>query len=138
MKSLRIANWDGSATRSVETSFVEVTRDMLMRNLLDPYLSAQRTNISGAEASCSSVYCETALKMAAADYHDYDELLIASGDQATKLLEAKTHSKDISAWQFGKLNALTMNHPLGHRESCIACSALAPSSNREAPTPPRP
>jgi penicillin amidase len=47
------------------------------------------------------------------DYHSYDELLIASGDQATALLEASTHSKEISAWQIGKINALTMNHPLG-------------------------
>ena len=46
-------------------------------------------------------------------YHSYDEILIESADQATALLEASTHSKELSAWQIGKINVLTMNHPMG-------------------------
>ncbi len=111
----RLANWDGSATAgSVETSFVEVTRDTLMRNLLAPYLSASTDEFQWR----GSVFLDRILrdrpqKWLPPDDHSYDQLLISSGDQATKLLEARTNSKDISAWQIGKLNALTMNHPLG-------------------------
>jgi penicillin amidase len=69
-------------------------------------------------------------------YHSYDDLLIASGDQATKLLEASTHSKKLSAWQIGKINALTMNHMLGQSgilHQILSIGPLEQSGNAYAP-----
>jgi penicillin amidase len=111
----RLANWDGSATAgSVETSFVEVARDTLMRNLLEPYLSASTDEYQWrGSVLLDGILRDRPQKWLPPNYHSYDELLISSGDRATKLLEARTNSKDISAWQIGKINALTMNHPLG-------------------------
>ena len=111
----RLAKWDGQASAdSVETSFVEVTRDVFVRNLLEPYLSTQ-TDLYQWRGSVrvDRILRERPPKWLPPDYHSYDQLLIASGDQATALLEASTHSKEISAWQIGKINRLTMNHPLG-------------------------
>jgi penicillin amidase len=111
----RLAKWDGRATAdSVETSFVEVARDALVRNLLEPYLSAE-TDLYQWRGSVlvDRILRERPAKWLPSDYHSYDDLLIASGDQATALLEASTHSKEISTWQIGKINRLTMNHPLG-------------------------
>ena len=111
----QLAKWDGSASvDSVDTSFVEVTRDTLVRNLLEPYLSAE-TDLYQWRGSVlvDRILRERPAKWLPSNYHNYDELLIASGDQATALLETSTHSKEISAWQIGKINTLTMNHPLG-------------------------
>ena len=111
----RLEKWDGRATvDSIETSFVEVTRDALVRNLLEPYLSAE-TDLYQWRGSVliDRILRERPPKWLPAGYHSYDEILIASGDQATHSLEASTHSKDISAWRIGKLNALSINHPMG-------------------------
>ena len=110
-----LAKWDGSANAdSVETSFVEVTRDAFMRNLLTPYLGASTDLYQGR----GSVFIDRILrdrpeKWLPPGYHNFDELLIASADQATALMDATTRSKELSAWQIGKLNMLTMDHPLG-------------------------
>jgi penicillin amidase len=111
----RLEKWDGrAAVDSVEASFVEVTRDALMRNLLEPYLSAN-TDLYQWRGSVliDRILRDRPPRWLPQGYHSYDEILIASGDQATELLEAATHSKDISAWPIGKLNTLMMNHPMG-------------------------
>jgi penicillin amidase len=134
----RLAKWDGQASAgSVETSFVEVTRDAVMRNLLEPYLSAS----TDAYQWRGSVFLDRILrdrpqKWLPSGYHSYDDLLIASGDQATKLLEASTHSKKLSAWQIGKINALTMNHMLGQSgilHQILSIGPLEQSGNAYAP-----
>ena len=110
-----------------------------MRNLLEPYLSAS-TDLYQWRGSVflDRILRDRPQKWLPPDYHSYDELLIASGDQATELLEASTHSKDISAWQIGKINALTMNHPLGqsgilHR--ILSIGPLEQSGTRMRPRP---
>jgi penicillin amidase len=111
----RLEKWDGRATAdSVEASFVEVTRDTLMRNLLEPYLSAN-TDLYQWRGSVliDRILRDRPPRWLPQGYQSYDEILIASGDQATELLEAATHSKGTSAWSIGKLNTLTVNHPMG-------------------------
>jgi penicillin G amidase len=134
----RLAKWDGRASAdSVETSFVEVARDAFVRNLLEPYLSAE-TDLYQWRGSVlvDCILRDRPQKWLPADYHSYDELLMDSADQATAMLEASTHSKEISAWQIGKLNALTMNHPLGqsgilHR--ILSIGPMEQSGNAYAP-----
>ncbi len=134
----RLGKWDGSASvDSVETSFVEVTRDAFVRNLLEPYLSAE-TDLYQWRGSVlvDRILRERPPNWLPSNYHSYDELLIASADQATALLEASTRSKDISVWEIGKINALTMNHPLGqsgilHR--FLSIGPLEQSGNAYAP-----
>ena len=112
---MRLQNWDGRATAdSVEASFVEVTRDALMRNLLEPYLSAETDLYQWrGDVLIDRILRDRPPKWLPPGYHGYDDILIASADQATALLDASTHSKELSAWRMGKLNALTMNHPMG-------------------------
>ncbi len=111
----RLAKWDGRATvDSVETSFVEVTRDAFVRNLLEPYLSTSTDLYQWR----GSVLVDQILRERPQDwlppgFHTFDEMLVASEDQATAMLDANTHSKNISDWEIGKLNRLTMDHPLG-------------------------
>ena len=133
-----LAKWDGAATAdSVETSFVEVARDAFVRNLLEPYLSSE-TDLYQWRGSVlvDRILRERPPNWLPPAYHSYEQLLIASGDQATALLEASTHSKAIRDWRIGKINALTMNHPLGqagffHR--ILSIGPLEQSGNAYAP-----
>jgi penicillin G amidase len=111
----KLAAWDGRTTAdSVEATFVEVSRDALLKNLLVPYLDGTTDLYQWR----GGVFVDRVLRDRPAmwlppGYSNYDELLIASADQACVNLEVDTHSKQISGWRMGKLNALTMNHPMG-------------------------
>jgi len=111
----RLQAWDGRAqANSVETTFVEYTRRALMRNLLRPYLGEE----TGLYDWRDVVFLEKALRerpprWLPADFHSYDELLMASADLAVARLTRDTRSADSSAWRWGRLNALLMLHPLG-------------------------
>ena len=111
----RVARWDGKAAiDSVETTFVEVARDALLNNLLTPFLPGGTDLYQWR----GSVLIDRTLRdrpprWLPPSFPSYDGMLIASADRAVAELETTTQSKDISAWRIGKLNALTMNHPLG-------------------------
>ncbi len=47
------------------------------------------------------------------NFSSYDELLLASADQAAAGLERVSEKSDPAAWRWGRLNALLMSHPLG-------------------------
>jgi penicillin amidase len=111
----KLATWDGRATAgSVEAAFVEVSRDALLKKLLEPYLNGA-TDLYHWRGGVlvDWILRERPARWLPPGYSNYDELLIASADQACGILEENTHSKDTSTWRMGKLNALTMNHPLG-------------------------
>ena len=111
----RLPGWDGRAQAgSVETAFVEFARRALLRNLLFPYLGEETALYEWRDA----VFLEKALRERPARwlpprFHSYDELLMASADQAVERLSRATKSSDSSAWRWGRLNALVMLHPLG-------------------------
>jgi len=120
----RLAGWDGRARAdSVEMAFVEYTRRSLLRNLLRPYLGRETALYQWREA----VFLEKVLRERPArwlpqEFHSYDELLMASADQAVKQLtndskQAGFFSLPIGrgqlAWPWGRINALQMIHPLG-------------------------
>jgi penicillin amidase len=135
----RLGHWDGSATAdSVEASFVEVTRDALLKNVLDTYLVGASSNYQWR----GSVFLERILqerppKWLPPPFHSYDELLIGSADEAVAVLDANTRSKDISAWQMGKLNALEMNHPLGSAGILHRFLSIGPLEQSGSPYSPK-
>lgn len=114
LKSL--ADWDGRcAADSTQAAFVEVARDFLLRELLEPYLGP---NTGEYVWWRSNLFVERVLEQRPAawlppKYHSYDELIVAAADQSVAYLAAHFNKPDISAWRMGALNALTMDHPMG-------------------------
>ncbi len=111
----RLHGWDGRARAdSVETAFVEYTRRALLRNLLRPYLGEETDLYDWRDAVfLERVLRERPARWLPADFHSYDELLMASADLGVARLTRDTKSPDSSAWRWGRLNALVMLHPLG-------------------------
>jgi len=111
----RLPRWDGRGRAdSVETAFVEFTRRALLRNLLFPYLGEETALYEWRDAVfLEKVLRERPVRWLPPSFHSYDELLMASADQAVERLSQTTKSSDNSAWRWGRLNALMMIHPLG-------------------------
>ncbi|HUJ31322.1 MAG TPA: penicillin acylase family protein [Candidatus Acidoferrum sp.] len=123
----RLSGWDARATTdSVETSFVEYTRHALFRNLLAPYLNRRVTDYELWEPESiyanvwwrDKVFLENTLRTRPPawlpqGFASYNDLLIASADEAVAALEKQTRRGEISAWNWGSLHQLDMIHPLG-------------------------
>ena len=119
--------WNGRATSgSVETSFLEYTRHALLHRLLSPILGDANSKYELWEPG--SVYNDVwwrdkefladLLKTRPAawlpsGYASYDELLLASADDAVAQLEKKTQSRAPADWGWGRLHTLDMAHPMG-------------------------
>jgi penicillin G amidase len=121
-------NWDARATPgSVETSFVEFTRHALLHNLLAPYLDGEISKKYELWEPLSVYndvwwrdkgFLENILRERPAawlptGFRTYDDLLIASADQAVADLEKHTARSDPATWNWGRLHPLDMAHPLG-------------------------
>jgi penicillin amidase len=61
-----------------------------------------------------------------AEFHSYDDFLIASADLAVAELTTSTRQTDISKWTWGKRNALFMAHPLGPSGFLAALLSIGP------------
>ena len=123
----KLQEWDARATAdSVETSFVEYTRHALFRHLLAPYLGDEVTKYELWEPQSvyndvwwrDKVFLENVLREHPAawlpkGFASYDELLMASADDAVAALQKQTGSSDEAAWTWGRLHPLDMVHPLG-------------------------
>jgi penicillin G amidase len=119
--------WDGRTTPdSVETSFVEFARLALFHRLLSTFLDEQVTkyelweplSIYGEAWWRDKVFLENVLRERPAswlpkDFASYDELLAAAADDAVVRLAKQTESPDAVNWNWGRLHALDMAHPLG-------------------------
>ncbi|HJY88319.1 MAG TPA: penicillin acylase family protein, partial [Candidatus Acidoferrales bacterium] len=128
----RLPGWDGCARAdSIETSFLEYARRMLLRNLLRPYLGAETTLYEWREAVfLERVLRERPARWLPANFHSYDELLMASADEAVDALTKDTGSPDASEWRWGRQNALRILHPLGRsgwRERLLSIGPLEQS-----------
>jgi penicillin amidase len=121
-------NWDARATPgSVETSFIEFTRHALFHNLLAPYLGDEISKKYELWEPVSvyndvwwrdkvfleNVLHERPVAWLPAGFRTYDDLLIASADQAVADLEKHTGRTDLATWNWGRLHPLDMAHPLG-------------------------
>jgi penicillin G amidase len=121
-------NWDARATPgSVDTSFVEFTRHALFHNLLAPYLDGEISKKYELWEPVSvyndvwwrdKVFLENILRerpvaWLPTGFPTYDDLLIASADQAVADLEKHTGQSDPATWNWGRLHPLDMAHPLG-------------------------
>ena len=123
----QLAGWDArAAAESVETSFVEYTRRAIFVRLLQPYLGDEVTKYELWEPLSvyndvwwrDKVFLENVLRERPATwlpsgFANYDELLIASADDAVAALQKQTGKATESAWNWGRLHPLDMVHPLG-------------------------
>ena len=122
-----LAGWDARATaESVETSFVEYARRALFVRLLQPYLGDEVTKYELWEPQSvyndvwwrDKVFLENVLRERPAawlpsGFANYDELLMASADDAVAALQKQTGQATESEWNWGRLHPLDMIHPLG-------------------------
>jgi penicillin amidase len=123
----KLAGWDARATAdSVETSFLEYTRRALFMRLLQPYLGDEVTKYELWEPQSvyndvwwrDKVFLENILHTRAAawlpsGFANYDDLLMASADDAVAALQKQTGQATEFGWNWGRLHALDMAHPLG-------------------------
>lgn len=123
----KLQDWDARASvDSIETSFVEFTRHALFRHLLAPYLGNEVTKYELWEPQSvyndvwwrDKVFLENALRARPvswlpAGFSNYDDLLMASAEEALASLQKLTGQDDEDAWAWGRLHPLDMAHPLG-------------------------
>jgi penicillin G amidase len=122
-----LAGWDARATAdSVETSFIEYTRRALFVRLLQPYLGDKVTKYELWEPLSvyndvwwrDKVFLENVLRgrpvgWLPSGFANYDDLLMASADDAVAALQKQTGEASESAWNWGRLHPLDMVHPIG-------------------------
>ena len=122
-----LSAWDGRASAdSVATSFLEYTRKALFQRILSPYLGEGVYKYELWEPASlyndvwwrDKVFLARVLMMRPPEWlpggvADYDELVMASADDAVAELEKATGAKDPAMWTWGRLHTLDMRHPLG-------------------------
>ncbi len=123
----KLAGWAARAAgESVETSFVEYTRRALFVRLLQPYLGDEVTkyelwepqSVYGEVWWRDKVFLENVLRerptgWLPSGFANYDELLMASADDAVTALQKQTGQATEQGWNWGRLHPLDMVHPLG-------------------------
>jgi penicillin amidase len=68
-----------------------------------------------------------------AEFHNYDDFIIASADLAVAELTTSTGRSDPSTWQWGKRNELFMAHPLGQTGILARLLSIGPVEQSGAP-----
>ena len=77
----------------METTFVAVARDALLNNLLTPFLPGGTDLYQWRTAVVMErILRDRPARWLPSKFHSYDEMLIASADQAASAIEASTHS----------------------------------------------
>jgi penicillin amidase len=123
-----LANWDGQMkSTSIEASFVEQTARALGRNLFHPYMSDTLPVYPRGEVFLERVLRERPAMWLPAEFHTYDDFLIASADLAVAELTTSTRQSDISTWTWGKRNALFMPHALGQTGFLARIFSIGPA-----------
>ncbi|MFZ3214971.1 MAG: penicillin acylase family protein [Candidatus Acidiferrales bacterium] len=122
-----LGDWDArAAADSIETSFLEYTRHALFRHLLQPYLGDEISKYELWEPQGvyndvwwrDKIFLENVLRerpqaWLPSGFANYDDLLMASADDAVAALQKQTGEAAESAWNWGRLHPLDMVHPLG-------------------------
>jgi penicillin amidase len=113
----KLAGWDGRASAdSVSAAFVEYTRRALMENLLRPQLGDDYLRLYDWWRHI--IFLENTLRdrppsWLPKSYRSYDELLIASADEAVRNMEAASGKASPGEWRWGRFHLLEILHPLG-------------------------
>ncbi len=129
-----LANWDGQMKAdSTEATFVEQTVRALGRNLFHPYLGETVPNYPLEEVFLERVLRERPAMWMPAEFHNYDDFIIASADLAVAELTTSTGRSDPSTWQWGKRNELFMAHPLGQTGILARLLSIGPVEQSGAP-----
>lgn len=122
-----LSNWDGQMKAdSVQATFVEQTVKTIGRNLFHPYMADALPLYPRGEVFIERVLRERPAMWLPAEFHNYDDFLIASADLAVAELTTLTRQSDISKWTWGKRNALFMPHPLGQSGILAALLSIGP------------
>ena len=109
-----LANWDGKTkSDSVEATFVIQTEHAIARNLFHPYMGDSLPVYPRGDVFVEKVLRERPAMWLPAEFHSYDEFLIATADLAVAELTTASGQTDLSKWTWGKRNALFMAHALG-------------------------
>jgi penicillin G amidase len=123
----RLKNWDGRASAdSVETSFVEYSRHVLMAMLLAPYIGDRMNEYELWEPDADyddvwwrdKVFLGNVIRDRPAawlpkGFPDYDSFLMAAADAAVGRLARASRDGDPSHVNWGQLHLLEIYHPLG-------------------------
>ncbi|MFZ0634112.1 MAG: penicillin acylase family protein [Candidatus Acidiferrales bacterium] len=123
----KLNGWDARTTAdSVETAFVEYTRHALMHNILRPFLGKAFNQYELWEPESQyndvwwrdKIFLENVLRDRPTvwlpdRYHDYDELLMTSADEAVQLLGWAAKGGSASQVPWGRMHRLEIYHPLG-------------------------
>jgi penicillin G amidase len=109
-----LASWDGQMkSASVEATFVMQTSHAMARNLFHPYMADTLPVYPRGDVFLERVLRERPAMWLPAEFHSYDDFLMASADLAVAELTAASGRTDTSKWTWGKRNALFMAHTLG-------------------------
>jgi penicillin amidase len=136
----KLKGWDARATsESAETSFVEYARHALFHDLLAPYLNAKTLEYEQWEPESiyknvwwrdkeflQYVLRERPPAWLPSGFASYDDLLIASADQAVAALDKQSRSPELAAWGWGRLHPLDMAHPLGRFGQLLRLLSIGP------------
>ncbi|MBI3405761.1 MAG: penicillin acylase family protein [Acidobacteria bacterium] len=117
-----LAGWDGVAeSDSMKMTFVEFTRRALLRNVLRGQLGNDAALYRPFRAT---LFLENVLRerperwLEGSEYKNFDEMLIASADQAVRNIEAASeilnfeNPGDPANWRWGRYIQLQMLHPM--------------------------
>ncbi len=110
-----LKGWDAHAQKtSVEMAFVEFTRRALMERLLRPYLGDdwRLYNWFRDGVFLENVLRERPARWLPKEFHSYDDLLMASADDAVRRLQAQSGNPNLATWTWGRFILLQMTHPL--------------------------
>jgi penicillin amidase len=111
----RCGSWDGRIlTGSVEASFLDLVRETLLRDLLEPYLGKDTGLYQWwrRPVFLENVLRERPPRWLPKPYASYDELLSAAADDAVRQLRRRFGNEERN-WQWGRVDPLEMLHPLG-------------------------
>jgi penicillin G amidase len=111
----RLAGWEGRiVTGSLEASFLHLTRETLLRDLLEPYLGpdARLYTWWRKPVFLENVLRERPARWLPKPYATYDPWLSAAADEAVRQLR-KRYGNQETNWQWGRVEPLEMLHPLG-------------------------
>jgi penicillin amidase len=127
-----LANWDGQMKAdSVEGTIAATTGFTIARNLFHPYLGDTSPNYPGNEAFVERVLRERPAMWLPKEFHNYDELLIASADLTVAQLTA--HQPNTSTWGWGWRNPLFMPHALGQSGILARLLSIGPTVQSGSP-----
>jgi penicillin amidase len=110
-----LKDWNGMATaNSTEVSFLQAVRRSLLAMILEPYLGKDTDLYEWRSMTfLQKVLTDRPATWLPAGYKRYEELLAGAADRAVARLAERTKSERPEDWEWKKLNALQMFHPIG-------------------------